>query len=186
MTTAQEVQQWGAAEMVRVSRVLILKCGIYDEAAGLWAWCVWNAGSADVLDIGTAHGASAILAARVKQRFGYRGTVFTLDDFSAQGKFKSSPDIVMTNFSRANVRVTLNYIPGDHDFGFGAVLIDGGHNDKQPLEDWQKHGALSMWVMFHDSDLPAVRDAIAIAKENPNYVIAADRNNCVVFRRIYA
>src|SRR3990167_3597417 len=129
------IELWGMEEMRRINAKITGKCGLYDEAAGLWAWCVYQVSNKDVLDIGTAFGASAILAARVKQQHKLKGVVYTLDPFTAEGEWQSSPDIAAENFQKCGVQVTLNYLPtADEARPWGAALIDGDHNEDAVLD----------------------------------------------------
>jgi len=182
------IELWGMEEMRRINAQITGKCGLYDEAAGLWAWCVYQVGNKDVLDIGTAFGASAILAARVKQQYGLKGTVYTLDPFTAEGEWQSSPDIAAENFQKCGVQVTLNHLPTAYEARpWGAVLIDGDHDEDAVITDWRWHGKSAEIVMFHDADQSGVR---AAADEIIDKMMADDtlfshftRNNCTVIRR---
>lgn len=119
---------------------------------------VQMAGPGDHIEIGTLFGASAIMAALVKEEFGHAGKVYCVDPFlprQAGMKYQESDEriknnkeatleIVLENFEKFKVSDRMVVVPQpsypwpedlkDHEFVSG--FIDGDHSNGMPWLDF--------------------------------------------------
>jgi hypothetical protein len=112
----------------------------------------------DHLEIGTMWGGSAILAALVKQDYGFEGKVVVIDPFCDSDGAHGHPnaDIFWSNAEKLGVKDRMELIQEySHpwplkDRKFATALIDGNHNDPWPERDWNNVKECADVVLIHD------------------------------------
>ena len=129
---------------------------------GSLAQMVKNAGNGNHLEIGTAWGGSAIMAALVKRRFGLDGQVVAFDPIRGLDVVLDRPrslEVIDENFRRFGVTDQIELVADKFDvewvasLRFSSVLIDGSHRYDDVLRDWLGvRQVAERYVMFHDYD----------------------------------
>ena len=132
----------------------VIRAGITGSDGAAFSDYVARAGPGDYVEIGTAFGASAILAALTKRVFQIPGEIYCIDNFA---KEKLSPEIVVRNARHFGVDNMIhicvaNSHPwplGDKKFVFG--LIDGDHAGSMPARDFiNMNKRVTNYIMFDD------------------------------------
>jgi len=126
------------------------------------------------LEIGTAHGGSAIMATKAKRE----GSIYCVDplesSFSMVKKSFAKFDAPLPNF----IRKMTPPIPAELDgLEFSAVLIDADHTGLFPTNDWlgvKDKVIPGGYVMFHDIHRKACYAALKMASETPGWKIVAE------------
>lgn len=147
---------------------------------GVLAECVRFAGSGDYLEIGSAFGCSAILAALVKKKYDLPGKVTCIDPLNG-GAFGKEydpafpnipiiPETIQANAELFGVRLEIIRAKSEpfpiKNRRFAMTYIDGWHLDGQPLRDWEHvREVTDNLVVFHDydPDHPHVVEACKVA-----------------------
>jgi hypothetical protein len=141
--------------------------------AGVLSQMVKNAGDGDYLEIGTAWGGSAILAALVKQHYGLKGQIVCVDPIDGMDvmtKKQRSLDSILNNLRMFNVEAEIIVAPFSlacvKGRSFVAVLVDGDHSYRTVSQNWvDLQSIASHYVLFHDYDR-AHPDIIRATNEN--------------------
>lgn len=169
------------------------------DAAALYEY---SKGAEKYLEIGTAFGGSAILAAYAQIDNGSNlpavYCIDPLDGFYGKGRpdilalgLVPSPDMVRDNFTKmrlidglAPALILKKTPPVPAELAgekFDFILIDGNHTGTGPIDDWkciQEYVAPNGFVMFHDLHKEAVNYAWGMANKDKRYkVIREYRNN---------
>jgi hypothetical protein len=137
------------------------------EAAGL------------TLEIGTAFGGSAIVARKAKEAAGNVNAIYCIDPLDGYygpnrpdllAGFAPTPAVVAKNFDIMgvkNIHLILRETPPlPEELGwlrFGAVLIDGNHKGRGPMDDWNIVKNVvnpGGYLMFHDVHYEDVQKAL--------------------------
>jgi hypothetical protein len=131
-----------------------IKTGMDEKDTSIIIQTILNSGDGDYLEIGSLFGASAIIAALTKIRYGIEGDIFCIDDIKATGK-----DYITDNCKKFGVsdRVHL-YIEKSHPFPlykqrFRTTLIDAGHDYQSCIQDWENAKRVTdKYIIVHDYD----------------------------------
>ncbi len=158
------------------------------------AWTIAQAGDGNHLEIGTLFGGSAILAALLKQRFGFIGNVYCIDPLDGYylGTTYSyavdpvcglpiNEETVMNNARYFGVEDRIIVIPkSSHPWpeevanqNFSSAFIDGNHWNEYPKRDWlMAHPRTDKFVVFDnwDDNHPAVQEACKLASSTAGWV----------------
>lgn len=135
---------------------LSIRAGITGRDAGFLSAYIIGAGAGDYVEIGTWHGASAILAALTKRVYQIPGRVYCIDDF--RPIHNSSAEEVMANARAFGVDDMIHICAaksypwplGDRTFSFG--LIDGDHGGLTPAKDFLNLSKrVSGYIMLDDA-----------------------------------
>ena len=156
--------------------------------AGLLAQIVHDGRHSDHIEIGTFFGASAILAAMIKKRFGLHGIVHCIDPLEMRKAnindwgtgIKATSDIVMENagFFEVGDIIKLHLAKsspwplGDRTFGTG--YIDGEHWNGQPMRDWLNMKKYVKYAIVFDDyarGKSEVVEAVVAAINDPDWTI---------------
>jgi hypothetical protein len=138
------------------------------EKHGLLAQSIRLAGDGDHLEVGTLYGASAILAAMTKKKYGLKGAVWCVDPFvdadidpsiKELTDYKVSLVRVLNNASTMGVNVIPKKVPfSEYDIEgvkFASAYIDGDHTYEGVKHDWEKAAPhVDSVVMFDDYNDP--------------------------------
>jgi cephalosporin hydroxylase len=128
--------------------------------AGILAQLIRNTGHGDHLEIGTAWGGSAILAALVKRYYSLSGKVVCVDPIAGRDTVldrERSEESITENFKRFYIDpeliiepFSLSSVEGRR---FASVLIDGDHREEVARENWlDVKQIVDKYVMVHDYD----------------------------------
>ena len=156
--------------------------------AGLLAQVVHNGRHSDYVEIGTFFGASAILAAMIKKRFGLHGTVHCIDPLEMRKTIiddwatgiKATSEIVMENANYFDVDdiIELHLVQsspwplGDRTFGTG--YIDGEHWNGQPMRDWLNMKKYVKYAIVFDDyarGKSEVVETVIAATNDPEWIL---------------
>jgi len=140
------------------------------------------------LEIGTAFGGSAIVARKAKDAAGNHNTIYCIDPlygyYGARkpdifAGFPPNPSMVEKNFDMMGVKnihlILASTPPLPQELGwlrFGAVLIDGNHKGRGPLDDWLIVKDVvnpGGFVMFHDVHYDDVQKAVDVADKEKGW-----------------
>ena len=121
----------------------------------------------DHLEIGTAHGGSAIAAALAMSHIDREGKVVCIDPMEGD-LAHSSLDMFWENAKHFGVEDRIEFYQAKsnpyplEDRKFGTALIDGDHSTKCVIEDWKNASKVTLsYVMLHDYDqIHGVRKAV--------------------------
>ncbi len=127
--------------------------------AAILAQMIKNAGNGDHLDIGTAWGGSAIIAALTKKRYELNGTVFTVDPLESEDVLVGTtvtPELIRWNLREFGIddRVSFRQIPSQEFEGkIVSAYIDGSHKGREAKKDLELVKGLGAKVVIaHDYD----------------------------------
>lgn len=188
MLKFDDAYDFGIATYKHMIRTMLGKpgaLGSHDYA--LLAQCVKFAADGDYLEIGTAFGYSAIMAALTKKEFNLSGNVVCIDPLNGtHDGFEFDPDspgvpitpeTVMENAKRMGVELEIVREKSEpfpiKNRRFAITFIDGWHADGQPLRDWEAVKEVTdKVVMFHDYDdrNPDVVNACKMATFHKNWM----------------
>lgn len=138
------------------------------DAVG-WYWCNQQFDK-PTLEIGTAFGGSAIVAAFAKRDAGFTSKVYAVDPLNGyygKGKVDNissgmpSLELVKNNLARLGVEDMIELVPAFSpnipnnlkEMKFGTVLIDGSHETADVLNDWKLAKSITepgAVIFFHD------------------------------------
>lgn len=174
--------------------------GCSNEDAGLLAEVIWRAGHSDHLELGTLFGATAILAALMKQKFEFEGSVFCVDNFSyLKDEYDSGEDLVRRNARVHGVDYRLKIfeantwpLPVDvynhvkRTKNFGSAYIDAAHDSKSCKKDWESVKGISNTVVFHDYDRMhgGVVNTVRTAMQDPEWWLVHLSEHTAIFERV--
>jgi hypothetical protein len=134
------------------------------DAYGVLAEYVFLAGHGDYLEIGTWRGASAIVAALTKERFGLGGSVVCVDHFCGYSGQAENSDVIrgqaettMRDYGACGIEIVqAPSRPFPESLGgrlFSFALIDGDHWGGNPRLDFLEiQGRVQKFIMFDDCD----------------------------------
>jgi len=165
-------------------------CGFAHDY-GLLAQTVFYSGDGNYVETGTLFGASALVAALTKRKFGIAGKIYCVDPFNGYygaGNNDMSGIIPTVSVLLENARKygVQNYItPVPHksvpypkelnDITFSMAYIDGNHWKDWPTQDFKAYSkTTSNFVMFDNYDFkhPAVVNGTEYAVSQPEWRIA--------------
>lgn len=164
-------------------------CGKPHDYA-LVAQTVFYSGSGNYVETGTLFGASALVAALTKRKFGIEGKVYCVDPFDgyygAGNKDMTglipSVAIVMENARKYGIQDRIVCVPHKSipypkeliDIKFSMAYIDGNHWKDFPKQDFEAYSKnTSKYVMFDNYDFshPSVADGAKFAASQPEWRI---------------
>ncbi len=176
------------------------------EVYGVLAEMIARSGDGDHLEIGVWRGASAILAAKMKQCCGYSGMIVGLDDYDGYTDMLIKTHVRMQRPERLelvcrhaeeyNVRDRIELIMGTTVHfpeqlttrKFATAFIDGNHWDEWPYDDFCKvEPMVEKYIMFDDYDDKhlAVVDAVArIAHTHDEWRLVYVNHNSAIVERV--
>lgn len=147
--------------------------------AGILAQTIYIAGDGDYLEIGTAWGGSAVLAALTKKRFNIAGKVVSIDPIIGDEAIiplemqPNGRELIINNFKAFEVDDIAHFRHGKFDLKyfedckFNIVLVDGDHNYKAVKHDWAGAKQLSTrYIIAHDYAHYYKNDVCRAIKEN--------------------
>lgn len=175
----------------------------YPHDYGVLAQAVFNSGDGDYIEIGSLFGASAIVVAKTKERFGIGGAVCCLDPLNGYYRpgaeangLVPSPEILMANAEKHGVGdriecVAKRSFPFPEELAgrrFSCGFIDGDHWGESPLQDWNSlRNRVSEYIIFDNYDLTekhvAVRQATDVAMNDKDWTVVHISSISFVLRR---
>jgi hypothetical protein len=166
--------------------------------AGILAQVVANSGDGDHLEIGTLFGASAILAAVVKEKYNIGGRIVCIDPLTGYYGLPKDPEsqtapsakLVMSNADIFGVRDRIELITEPSEPWplpsclFISAYIDGDHENGQPWRDFLViQGMVDRYIVFDDLDAYDVALAVVRAKTNEQWIVSYACRDLAVLRR---
>ena len=169
---------------------------------------VYLAGDGDHVDIGTLYGASAIMAARIKERFGLKGTVYAIDPYDPvlredqagpqpgmQGKLSATPEEFWKNVEEFGLKDRIRLIQKKShpwpeelkDNVFASAYIDGYHQGTGPWDDFLSlRGRVTKYMGCdnYEEEYPDVVDAMMKAANTEDWFLLYKNVTFVALRRI--
>lgn len=165
-------------------------CGFAHDY-GLVAQTVFYAGDGNYVETGTLFGASALVAALTKKKFGIEGKVYCVDPFDGYygtGRNDMSGiiptvEVLMENASKYKVKDYIVPVPHKSvpypksivGLTFSMSYIDGNHWKDWPTQDFKAYAPnTTQYVMFDNYDFkhPAVVNGAEFAVNQPQWRIA--------------
>lgn len=164
-------------------------CGKPHDYA-LLAQTVFYAGNGNYVETGSLFGASALVAAITKRKFGLSGKVYCVDPFDGyygtgnkdMSGLIPTAAIVMENARKYGVQDYIVCIPKKsvpypqelNGVEFSMSYIDGNHWKDWPTKDFEAYGKFTTkYLMFDNYDFshPSVADAAKFASSKPEWRI---------------
>ena len=174
--------------------------GCSNEDAGLLAEVVWRAGHSDHLEFGTLFGATAILAAKVKQQFDFEGEIHCVDNFSfLSDEFDMGEELVRRNAKAVGVDYRLRIIKANtsplpldvqnhvvRKGAYGSAYIDASHDFVSCQIDWMNVKNISKTVVIHDYDIShmGVVSAVRNAMQEPGWWLVHLSEHTAIFEML--
>lgn len=135
-----------------------IRAGITGMDAAALSRFIIKAGAGDYVEIGTWHGASAILAALTKRVYQIPGEIYCIDSFgvthnsSAKEVMRNAKIFGVDNMIHITVANSHPWPLGDKTFSFG--LIDGCHRGITPFRDFVNMSKrVTNYIMLDDVGL---------------------------------
>jgi hypothetical protein len=167
---------FGHDNLTRIDRLIDGWMLTTPHDAGVLAQMVKHAGGGDHLEIGTAWGGSAILAALVKRQWRLGGKVLCFDPIVGDEGIIKHPDgerIIRDNFKQFGLQDEIELITKPFDFDllngrqFSSILIDGGHQyDTVKRDWWGARQAGTKYILVHDYAHEYKHDVVRAIKED--------------------
>jgi hypothetical protein len=138
--------------------------------------CVAGA-EGDYIEIGSAYGGSAIMAAMAMESVGRDGTVFCVDPFSAVNRLEGpdmSLNLFWANVSHFGVQQRIiafkqhhpPFPDAIHYHGFSVGLIDGNHRPPYPAQDFSAlKDRVTEFLLMDNAEKEPVADVIRKAED---------------------
>lgn len=164
-------------------------CG-FPHDYGLLAQTVFYSGNGDYVETGTLFGASALVVALTKRKFGIDGNVYCVDPFDGyygtgnkdMSGLVPSVSIVRENAQKYNIQDRIICVPHKSlpipeqikDHRFTMSYIDGNHWKDWPTKDFQSYGKMTTgYLMFDNYDFshPSVVSAASYALSLPEWKV---------------
>lgn len=154
---------------------------------------VYECGAGDYLEIGTWRGASAIIAARVKQEYGLAGKVYCIDHFKGYER-NGSPNIgeadAVANFKRYGVTRRIEIVNSPSrpfplpDRQFECAFIDGDHWGENPYLDFVEiKDRVKRFILMDDHDNEhedVMKTVVRILQTYPEWKVKEIGNKCLL------
>ena len=169
---------------------------------------VYLAGDGDHVDIGTLYGASAIMAAKIKERFSLKGTIYAIDPYDPvtreyqaapqegmKGKLSATSDEFWKNVEEFGLKDRIKLIqkrsqpwPEElKDNVFASAYIDGEHQGTGPWDDFiSLRGRVTKYIGCdnYEEEYPDVVDAMLRAANTEDWFLLYKNVGFVALRRV--
>lgn len=159
---------------------------------GVLTYFLSVAGMGDHIEIGTAWGGTAILAAMANPH--PTRHVYTIDPLeNPPGFSRIDSYIIRQNFKvlRFSHMITFYHqrhppLPAElEDKRFATAFIDGSHFYDDVLADWENlRGRVDEFIIFHDVNGNAVQKVFRMAQEDPDWELAYEYDYMGVVRHV--
>lgn len=161
---------------------------------GVLAKMVKRAGKGDYLEIGTWRGASAVVAAKVKEEYGIGGRIVCIDHFRGYKNLPSVKHEAESTMKKYEVDDMIDIyerasrpLPAElKERRFRCAFIDGDHWGDNPYLDFLEiKDLVTDYIMFDDWDEahPSVMVAVEKAGNTPGWHICHSGENCAIVER---
>jgi len=169
---------------------------------------VYLAGDGDHADIGSLYGASAIMAAKVKEHFNLKGTVYAIDPYDPVtretqaapqvgmvGNLSATPEEFWKNVEEFGLKDRIRLIQKKShpwpeelkDAVFASAYIDGDHKGHGPWNDFLNlRGRVTQYIGCdnYEEEYPDVVDAMWKALNTEDWFLFYKNITFVAIRRI--
>lgn len=190
---------FGISIFKEISRLIEGRACGNAHKAGILAQVVADSGDGDHLEIGTLFGASAILAAVVKEKYNIEGRIICIDPLTGYYGLPKDPEsqtvpsakLVMSNADVFGVRDRIELITELSEPWplpsclFASAYIDGDHKNGQPWRDFLAiQGMVDRYIVFDDLDTQDVAQAVYRVNNNGQWIISYACEGFAVLRRL--
>lgn len=188
-------------EIAPTIRSQIIGRAIFDDHnAGLLAQAVYYGKHGDHVEIGSLYGASAILAAMVKIKFGMYGDIYCIDPLDDRHRVPTDVETGMMatrrlfwdNMEKFEVSERVNLVTKSSypwpysNHRFATAYIDGDHWGGIPQKDWESVDKYVAYMVVFDDytyEKPDVQDACLLAAQSPKWIPVHISGNTFIVRR---
>lgn len=169
----------------------VMQIGITSLDAVAFVNCIIFAGPGDYVEIGTAFGGSAILAALTKRVYQIPGEVYTIDNF----KRGISPVEVNKYATIFGVDDMINIVVGNShpwplgDKKFACGFVDGSHKGLMPAKDFiNMSKRITKYIMIDDIGYithPNIAKLVHSISKRDEWGLVKATSKLAIFKRVF-